>query len=262
MELITFGILGDSPSEKKVKKIFSEIINEQKNPPSITYKKLSDKHLPALESIFKNNNLAGIYCLDPFRIEVKYFLDDLSTNAKHIRETNLICIKNEKLFGFNTEGIGFIAMLKDNGIDIQNKTFTIIGGGNVARSIGLQLGKEGALQVDVVCNDPEIGLDLTNYIRETTSADSNFILWNSHTKISPTTNILINAKYGLNSPPFNFEVLSPKIIACDVNIDEAKPVFCDKIKKYCHTLFTAPQYYKYMLKESLDIVMDQKPVFD
>ncbi len=72
-------------------------------------------------------------------------IDEVSKEASLIKAVNTIVVKNERLIGYNTDGMGFIkAIREDLGFNPLRKKVFIIGAGGAGRAISMQLAMEGA----------------------------------------------------------------------------------------------------------------------
>ena len=58
-------------------------------------------------------------------------------------------IKDGKLYGHNTDGIGFVKNLKEHGVDVKDKVMTVMGAGGAATAIQVQSALEGAREIHI-----------------------------------------------------------------------------------------------------------------
>lgn len=93
--------------------------------------------------------LVGCNVSMPNKKAVCRYLDRLSPAAELIGACNTIVNKNGMLEGHNTDGIGFISMLKDNGIELKGKRFTLAGCGGEGTAISIQAALEGAEEISI-----------------------------------------------------------------------------------------------------------------
>ncbi|MCC8013911.1 MAG: shikimate dehydrogenase [Eubacterium sp.] len=93
--------------------------------------------------------LVGCNVSMPNKKAVCRYLDRLSPAAELIGACNTIVNKNGMLEGHNTDGIGFISMLKDNGIELKGKRFTLAGCGGAGTAISIQAALEGAEEISI-----------------------------------------------------------------------------------------------------------------
>ncbi len=98
-----------------------------------------------LEHAIKGVRALGIRGLNvtmPHKNSVTMFLDDADASVKFLRAANTILNQDGRLRGFNTDGIGAVRALKNNGVDAQGKTVLLLGGGGAAKAIAFALVKE------------------------------------------------------------------------------------------------------------------------
>lgn len=62
---------------------------------------------------------------------------------------NTMVIKDGKLYGHNTDGIGFVKNLKEHGVDVKDKVMTVMGAGGAATAIQVQSALEGAREIHI-----------------------------------------------------------------------------------------------------------------
>lgn len=155
---------------------------------------------------FKNNNIDIKYSLCDIDNLEDFIINDsknyISFNATYpykaqiikylknkenfINESpNLIINKNNKLFGYNTDGVGFYDALIENKINPNNKNITIIGFGGAGKSINEYLSKNTNSKINILThNDTNILFNESN---------KNNCKINSLLTLLYKTNILINA---------------------------------------------------------------------
>jgi len=93
--------------------------------------------------IIRNLNIIGVNVTLPHKVAVIKYLDRIDPLAKAIGAVNIIHNKNGKLTGYNTDGIGAVAALKEKIPQLRGKKILILGAGGAARAIAFQLAKEG-----------------------------------------------------------------------------------------------------------------------
>ena len=102
----------------------------------------------ALEAM-KLFNMRGMNVTMPDKIAAAKFVDELSPAARIIGAVNTIVNDNGKLTGYITDGEGFVANLKDNGVDIKGKKMVVCGGGGAATAIQVQCALDGASEIKI-----------------------------------------------------------------------------------------------------------------
>ena len=102
---------------------------------------LALKSLPAL-------GIAGINVTIPHKESVVPYLSGTSNEAMIVGAVNTISVVNGKLLGYNTDGYGFVAALKENlKTTLKGKKVMLLGGGGGARSVAAKSILEGAKKV-------------------------------------------------------------------------------------------------------------------
>lgn len=71
----------------------------------------------------------------PYKVEIMQYLDFISDEAKKIKAVNTICLKDGKLYGYNTDYFGFGNIIKKNNIDINGKTAMVLGNGGACKAV-------------------------------------------------------------------------------------------------------------------------------
>ncbi len=84
-------------------------------------------------------NIKGANVTVPHKINAMQYLDEIDPIAQNIGAINTILNNNGYLFGTNTDGIGAIRSLNEEGIDFNNKKIVMVGAGGVARPISYNL---------------------------------------------------------------------------------------------------------------------------
>ena len=85
----------------------------------------------------------------PNKTVVHRYLDRLSPAAKLCGAVNTIVNDNGVLTGYITDGIGYMAALKDRGIDVIGKKMTVIGAGGAATAIEIQAALDGVAEISI-----------------------------------------------------------------------------------------------------------------
>ena len=92
----------------------------------------------------------GVNVTIPYKEDIISYLDALSPEAKDIGAVNVVKIgPGKRLTGYNTDGIGFIASLREKQIKIEGKRALILGAGGGARSVAISLSKAGLTYMEI-----------------------------------------------------------------------------------------------------------------
>ena len=137
-----FGLIG-----KTLKHSYSKIIHEMFG--SYSYDLVSIEEAKIQEFI-KNPEYMGFNVTIPYKKTIMKFCDNISDEAKKIGSVNTVIKKDGKLFGYNTDYRGFLAMTKRGGIDLFDKTVAILGSGgtyNTAYAVAKDSGAKEIISV-------------------------------------------------------------------------------------------------------------------
>lgn len=96
-------------------------------------------------------NVAGLNVTIPHKEVVLPYLSEISEEAKMIGAVNTIKMIGERLIGYNTDGIGFTASLKEAGRTVKDRYLLILGAGGAAKAVAFQSVSEGAMEL-VIAN--------------------------------------------------------------------------------------------------------------
>ena len=80
-------------------------------------------------SALKALGCKGVNVTMPCKTKVAELADELSAAAELIGACNTVVVKDGKLHGHNTDGIGFVRNLKEHGADVKDKVITVMGAG-------------------------------------------------------------------------------------------------------------------------------------
>ena len=102
----------------------------------------------------KENPIFGLNVTVPYKEKVLPFLDTVDPFAAKAGAVNTIVITHQrKMFGFNTDGPGFLSHLAELKFDLKGKRIAILGAGGTARAI---------LSVLCLINDRPLNIKLYN----------------------------------------------------------------------------------------------------
>ncbi len=113
--------------------------------------KLNKKDLSNFIYRIKKKEINGANVTVPFKKDIISYIDNLSLEAETTQSVNTIYLKNDKVFGHNTDINGFKLAIKDTNYDVSGKKILIIGAGGVVPSIILALYKMEVSNI-TVCN--------------------------------------------------------------------------------------------------------------
>ncbi|HUK85066.1 MAG TPA: shikimate dehydrogenase [Candidatus Acidoferrum sp.] len=108
-------------------------------------------------------NIHGLNVTMPHKKAVVKYLDEIDPTAKTVDSVNTILNKDGKLFGFNTDGVGALNALEQNGVKLRGKKVLLLGAGGAAKAIAYTLSQE-AETLTILNRTPEQAESLANLL--------------------------------------------------------------------------------------------------
>ncbi len=109
-----------------------------------------DRVKEAVEGI-RALGIVGSNVTIPHKIEVMAHLDEIEKNAKIIGAVNTIKNDHGKLIGYNTDALGFVNSVLNEGHSLLNKHVMVLGAGGASRAIVVELAAHGVRKI-TICN--------------------------------------------------------------------------------------------------------------
>ncbi|KQL52407.1 shikimate dehydrogenase [Heyndrickxia shackletonii] len=99
--------------------------------------------------------VAGFNVSMPNKMEILPYLDELDDSAKYARASNTVVNRDGKLIGYNTDGLGYVKNLEQQGVDLKGKKVTLVGSGGVATPIAIQLAQSGIQELNIFARNDQ-----------------------------------------------------------------------------------------------------------
>jgi shikimate dehydrogenase len=93
------------------------------------------RHFEKTIESLKLLKFCGLNITIPYKIEIIKYVDFLDKTAERIGSVNTVSFKDDKLYGYNTDHLGFSQDLLAKKVDLKNKEVLVIGAGGGARAI-------------------------------------------------------------------------------------------------------------------------------
>jgi len=100
-----------------------------------------------LREVFFENNFMGANVTVPHKEDALRACDEVDSFAKSVGAVNTIVRQGDKLYGYNTDALGFLKALQKFGLDI--KSIVILGAGGTAKAISVIL-RDAGYEVTIV----------------------------------------------------------------------------------------------------------------
>ena len=85
----------------------------------------------------------------PYKVPILEFMDELTPAARIAGACNTVIIKDGRMTGHTTDGVGFMQSVTDAGHNIFRKKMTILGAGGAATAIITQAALDGVRRIDI-----------------------------------------------------------------------------------------------------------------
>ena len=208
MRKTRLDVIGD-PIEHSKSPIIHETVLEELGL-EFEYRKVNVKKGGLEEYIdeVKRLGICGFNVTMPHKKDIMEFLDATDTEVLLFDSVNTVEIKDGKLFGYNTDGRGFVQAIYDLGFEICGKNVVILGAGGVASTIALKCEIEGAKKITVLNRTLSSAQAIADELDEC-EALADELTTQKITDSMPDCDILVNATpLGMSGIDHNFEDFS------------------------------------------------------
>ena len=154
----------------------------------------------------------------PFKSRILPYIDVLDDFANEVGAVNTVVIKDGQLYGYNTDGPGFVKGLLSLTERIEGKNVMIIGAGGAARGIYFALAQSGVAQLDLanrtVSSAEQLLADYRGTIRSKAMS-----LVEAERSLGQYDIVIQTTSVGLangNASPLSLEELNQNAIVCDI----------------------------------------------
>ncbi len=169
------GIIGD-PIEHSKSPILHNYISTYKNINAVYVPfKVHTDNLPDAVKGLRGLNVVGFNVTVPHKNKVTQYLDGISDEARLIGAVNTVKNIDGKLWGYNTDGDGFLRSFKEETAHaFKGESVVIIGAGGAARAVAVKAALEGASKLVILNRSIDKAKELSDYINENISGCSSF----------------------------------------------------------------------------------------
>ena len=211
---------------KPIKHSLSPIIHNfwiKKYKIDLEYKKMEvDKDfLPTLVEKVRKGDITGLNVTLPYKKDIIMHIDKISHTAKDIGAINTIFLKENKVYGENTDGIGFTRSLeKQTKFNFNNKSIYVLGAGGASYGIISELIKRNVKTVYVANRTKQKTAQLIHYFK-TKNKDLNLQKadWEDLSPHSDVDLIINTTSLGMienETPKINTKNLRDTLILVDI----------------------------------------------
>lgn len=129
----SYGVIGN-PIEHSLSPVIHNGLSDENNYVKILLEPNKfDNSIPLLKE-----RLKGFNCTIPYKQQIIKHIDVLDDTAMLYGAVNTVKVKENKLYGYNTDGYGFLKAIQFMNINLNNSKVLLIGAGGVARIIAYE----------------------------------------------------------------------------------------------------------------------------
>lgn len=111
-------------------------------------------HLRDAARAIRSLGLAGVNVTVPHKEAIVRYVDELGPAARACKAVNTVVHRDGRLYGDNTDGLGFLRSLAERRRSVRGRAVVLIGAGGAARAVLVALMQAGCAQVTVVNRTP------------------------------------------------------------------------------------------------------------
>jgi shikimate dehydrogenase len=168
-------------------------------------------------------HICGVNVTIPHKQAVMAWMDELSPEARLIGAVNTIHLRDGRLHGYNTDGIGFLRALEEVGSDVVGRTVMLLGAGGAARAIAVQLCLSGIRRLLLANRTPTRAEDLAAFLKQNIPHADIIVVAMGESSLAvhlPDADIVVNAT-SVGMHPHDpmllpSTALSPQHLVCDI----------------------------------------------
>jgi len=145
------SLLGYPLSQTFAPQLFNETFSELGMDYFYFPVEVENDNLGTIVKAIRCMNYAGFNVTKPNKIKIVEYLDELDELAEKIGSVNVVTVRDGKLKGFNTDGIGFVdALTAETDFELASTSFLVFGAGGASRAICSTLAHRGASQLTII----------------------------------------------------------------------------------------------------------------
>jgi shikimate dehydrogenase len=157
----------------------------------------------------------------PHKIEAMKYVDSIDKAAKKIGSINTIVVKNNKLYGYNTDYLGFIQDLNAKKVNLNSKSVLVVGTGGAARAVVYALKNNKVKNIYIINRTLAKAEDLAKTFRVKSIGMHNV------SQVLPQIDLLVNcSSCGMKQDdvlPFAADIVKEGLIVYDLIYNKETP---------------------------------------
>lgn len=183
----------------------------------------------------------------PHKIAVIPYMDVLDKSAEMVGAVNTIVIKENKLYGYNTDAIGFIQPLIKKGKPLSERKVVLLGAGGAARAVVWGLIEQGVAEINIGVRSLEKAQELIDTFSSLVTIKAHS--WPSaefNTKLRHCDILVNSTPIGMyphieDEPPIDWSLLKRGITVYDLIYTPAKTRFLQQAEALGHLIINGSE---------------------
>ena len=165
---IIAGVIGDPISHSLSPRLHAYWLDKYNINGEYKAYHVSPAELPVFIKSLRDNGISGVNITLPHKEEALKLVDEIDEKAKKIGAVNTIYFEKNKIIGSNTDGIGFLAHLKQTSKiwKAENGPAVLIGAGGASRAVLASLLADGVPEIRLINRTKERAERLANDISD------------------------------------------------------------------------------------------------
>ena len=167
----------------------------------LEYKKMEVEKelLPSLIENIREGKITGLNITLPYKKDIISYIDEVSHTAKDIGAINTVFLRGNKVYGENTDGIGFTrALEKKTKFNFPNKSIYILGAGGASYGIISELIKKKVKKIYVTNRTKQRTIQLLNFFKtKNKEINLEFVEWEDLVPNSDVDLIINTTSFGM-----------------------------------------------------------------
>ncbi len=162
---LLLGVMGDPIAHSKSPAMHNIALEAAGLPGMYVPLHVKPGHLAEAVTGTRALGFSGFNVTIPHKVAIMELLDELDESAIQCGAVNTVVIRDGRMKGYNTDGIGYVRSLKEEVGELSGKRVTVLGAGGAARGIIYALLKEQVAAVTVVNRTASKADELLNILQ-------------------------------------------------------------------------------------------------
>jgi shikimate dehydrogenase len=211
---IRLDVVGDPIDHSKSPLIHETVLESLHIPYEYRKVRVEKGHLPEYLAEASKIGIGGFNLTMPHKQDILPYLDFIDDEARIFNSVNTVYAKDGKLYGYNTDGRGFVYAMSKAGHCAKDKSIVILGAGGVVSTIAFKMGLEQAKKVTILNRTLSAAQKIVEAVTaEKSTCKTEFycdsLTFDNIAAALTDCDILVNGTpLGMEGVPHNFEDLS------------------------------------------------------